>query len=46
MTLWRMRTVAVWGYSTTDAPVISDMRIADSSVGFFWGVPAVVCVCG
>ena len=36
MTLWMHRTVAVWGYSRTDKPIIRNMRIADNVHGFAW----------
>jgi len=37
LTLWQIRNVAIWGYSKSLAPVVSNCRIADSRVGFFWG---------
>lgn len=37
LTLWQIRNVAIWGYSKSVAPVVSNCRIADSRVGFFWG---------
>ena len=37
MTFWRIRLVAIWGYSKSDAPVISNVRISDAHVGFWWG---------
>ena len=37
LTIWRIRIIGIWGYSTSNAPRISNVKIADSSVGFFWG---------
>ena len=37
MTIWRIRNIAVWGYSTSIAPVVQGVRVADAAVGFFWG---------
>lgn len=38
VTLWRIRTVAIWGYSKSDTPVISNVRLVDSFVHFFWAM--------
>ena len=37
LTIWRIRIIGIWGYSKSNAPRISNVKIADSSVGFFWG---------
>ena len=37
LTFYRISKIAVWGYSTSNAPVISNVRVADAAVGFFWG---------
>ena len=37
LTLWQMRHIGIWGYSKSNTPTISNVRIADFSTGFFWG---------
>ncbi|KOO24193.1 fibrocystin-l [Chrysochromulina tobinii] len=36
LTIWRIRGIGVWGYTRSRAPIISNVRVADSSDGFFW----------
>ena len=36
LTLWQIRHIAIWGYSTSSKPTISNVRLADFSVGFLW----------
>jgi len=32
LTCWRIRTAAIWGFSGSDRPVVSNVRVADSAV--------------
>ena len=38
LTCWRIRTAAIWGFSGSDRPVVSNVRVADSAVGLFWSI--------
>ena len=35
--LWQVRHIGIWGYSASDAPTISGVKLADFSIGLFWG---------
>ena len=37
VSLWRIRLIALWGYSTSSNPTFSDLRIADANIGLFFG---------
>ena len=36
LTFWGVDSIAIYGYSASDQPVISNVRIADSAIGLWW----------
>ena len=37
LTLWQIRHIGIWGYSKSNTPTISNVRVADFATAFFWG---------
>merc|ERR1712138_345545 len=37
LVLWQISHIGIWGYSRSNAPTISNVRMADFHVGSFWG---------